>query len=363
MNIQEKLLKASMKLMLTNKKNQSRRTVPRIINAKTAGSNFFSFERAISVFFKNKKPYFLEVGANDGKTCDPTYKHAIQGSWPGLLVEPMSEAMAKLKRNYIKNKNVRFAEVAVAQHDGKIQMMRVDPAKEEMLGFFAPFIAEIKGHDAPENLSRRPEVSPHMIEVERECKTLKTIIKENKINKIDLVQIDTEGYDYIVLKQLDFKKFKPSIIHFEYGQLPFDERKAVKVLLSENGYAFILTNIKDMLAVPKDKLQELIQKNELKPYLKYLDDGLIFEKNDLIYALGLLGQFSSCLTSMGVVTNSIPIKELSNYNRILRDSGGPRKRDIIEAIDAIERMKPLFENEKSFSLFLENELPLYIISR
>ncbi len=36
--------------------------------------------------------------------------------------------------------------------------------------------------------------------------------KENNIEKIDFLQIDCEGYDFEILKNIDFEKFSPSII-------------------------------------------------------------------------------------------------------------------------------------------------------
>jgi len=323
---------------------------------------FYSLERAVSVFFKNYSPYFVNIGANDGKKYDPIFEISLRGEWSGLLVEPLPDAITKLKQNYADHKgNIQIAEVAVTEHDGQVVMMRVDPHKESVVGEWASYIAEIKDHASPYNLSQRKDVAPHMVEITCECRTLQTIFKEFDITKVDLLQIDTEGYDYIILKQIDFEKTKPLIIHFEYGQLPIAERKATKEMLTKAGYVFVLTNIKDMLAIPKERLVELVTDDELHYYIRYMCDGGVRNKTDLVYALALLGQCVSCLTSSGALSSLQPLSQSCNYQDIQRDSGGIRKRNIVEYIEAIDTIKSLFISENVFMDFIENELPLFQI--
>ena len=42
-------------------------------------------------------------------------------------------------------------------------------------------------------------------------------MKTYKIKKIDLLQIDTEGYDAEIILNIDFDLMKPKIIRFEHG--------------------------------------------------------------------------------------------------------------------------------------------------
>ena len=66
------------------------------------------------------------------------------------------------------------------------------------------------------------------------CITFNDLIKKYKVKKIDLLHIDTEGYDYEILKTLDFK-IKPNMILFEHKNLGKNKRKAWK-LLRNKGY-------------------------------------------------------------------------------------------------------------------------------
>jgi FkbM family methyltransferase len=326
---------------------------------------FFSVQRAASVLFKGKKPFFINIGANDGVVFDPVFEYVMPNGWPGILIEPIPEAVRKLSENYKNHPGgVSIVQAAVAEYNGSITMRRVDPKKEADIGVWAPYIAEIKNHRTPYNLSQQSEVAPYMVDVECECKTLQTILDECHATKLDLIEIDTEGYDYMVLKQVDFARYKPSIIHFEYAQLPDQERGAVKMLLRDHGYVYVLTNLKDMLAIPKSKLLSLMSESEFTRYEGYLDKKYVRSKSDLIHAVALLGQLISCLTSTTVVSSKVSFLNLQNYQDVFRDrdtfssNDRPLRKPVVtEAIDAVSQMRGLFTSELHFTTFLEKEMP------
>lgn len=49
-----------------------------------------------------------------------------------------------------------------------------------------------------------PNVENYIIQEEVECATVTSLIKKHEIQKIDLVYIDVEGFDFEVIKLLDF---------------------------------------------------------------------------------------------------------------------------------------------------------------
>jgi len=48
--------------------------------------------------------------------------------------------------------------------------------------------------------------------------------------------IDTEGYDYEVLKQIDFQRFRPSLVIYERVHLSDAAKKASVDMLNKAGY-------------------------------------------------------------------------------------------------------------------------------
>jgi hypothetical protein len=74
------------------------------------------------------------------------------------------------------------------------------------------------------------------------------IFKTNyRFNGVDLIQIDVEGYDYEVLKMIDFDVVKPKIVKFEHRNLKdSDYQSALK--LFDNANYFVVMEGQDSIA-------------------------------------------------------------------------------------------------------------------
>ena len=62
------------------------------------------------------------------------------------------------------------------------------------------------------------------------------IFEQTKVVRIDLLQIDVEGYDYEILKLFPFDKFLPTIIIFESENLSESDRIECNNWLKAKGY-------------------------------------------------------------------------------------------------------------------------------
>jgi hypothetical protein len=69
-----------------------------------------------------------------------------------------------------------------------------------------------------------------------ECLAVNTLLSRNDIQKIDLLHIDAEGFDYVILRQFDFAILRPRIVLFEHKQLTADDRRAAKIMMHRAGY-------------------------------------------------------------------------------------------------------------------------------
>ena len=72
-----------------------------------------------------------------------------------------------------------------------------------------------------------------------DCVRFNSLIEDNDICALDLLIIDTEGYDYDVLKMIDFKKIKPGLIIFEHRHLEIIKYKLALKMLKKQNYKFI----------------------------------------------------------------------------------------------------------------------------
>jgi hypothetical protein len=63
-------------------------------------------------------PFFIQIGANDGKTHDPLYKFVTEFGWSGILLEPLPDIFERLKANYAGRPNLKLLNAALAPEDG-----------------------------------------------------------------------------------------------------------------------------------------------------------------------------------------------------------------------------------------------------
>jgi hypothetical protein len=91
-----------------------------------------------------------------------------------------------------------------------------------------------------------------MVQETVEADTLSNLLEKNlESDRIDLFQIDVEGYDFEVIKSLDFGKYRPSIIKYEHVNLSILDQNLAKIHLKAYGY-FLFKEGGDTIAVRLD---------------------------------------------------------------------------------------------------------------
>ena len=81
--------------------------------------------------------------------------------------------------------------------------------------------------------------------------TLTALLDQHSVAQLDLLQVDTEGYDFEILQMIDFQRIKPAIIHFEHGlpagTMSIEQFRCCTGRLMEHGY-YIITEPYDAIA-------------------------------------------------------------------------------------------------------------------
>lgn len=191
--------------------------------------------------------FLLQIGAMDGKTFDPVYEYITRFSWCGLLVEPVQEHFSALREHYKGYDSIILANIAIGERDGVATLYRVmsEDVKEKRVPRWGTGLASFYND---RNALSFEEVKPFVIEEEVHCLRLPALLAEYDVRHIDVLQIDTEGHDYHILRQLDFLKYHPLVINLEIVNLPKAEQNACKKLLDKNGYIHTKAGY-DLLAV------------------------------------------------------------------------------------------------------------------
>ena len=193
---------------------------------------------------KKKGFNFVYIGANDGVTGSIMYDLIEEFGWQGVAVEPQKKEFKKLVKNYSKFDGVKFENSAIGPKTGKIVF------HENGLGFTSS-IRTSKWLDGRRNIIRRlfDQVIPEKsVEVEIDSMTLSDFVKKYKIKKLDFFHCDTEGFDYEIVKQIDFGKLRPEMILIEVVHMNKKELAECKKKFEKNGYE-VSADGWDMLAV------------------------------------------------------------------------------------------------------------------
>jgi FkbM family methyltransferase len=149
--------------------------------------------------------FFVQIGANDGVFYDPIRRWIVKHDWSGVMFEPQAQCVEKLNALYSGNPKIRIANLGIAKESGKRKLYR-----------------HAFGSGCHSLLLRREHCDGDSFD-EIDCITFEQAVRIYGIRHIDLLAIDTEGYDLQILDSLDLDLIKPQNIWFEKWVHDFDD--------------------------------------------------------------------------------------------------------------------------------------------
>jgi FkbM family methyltransferase len=178
----------------------------------------FDFQSFLYRYLETHKTLvFIQIGANDGVMNDPIYEFNVKNSSAvsGYVLEPLPEAFSNLVKNYATFPRIRPLNLAIHNTQEEMLLYQVKPEYFSMLPEFARGIASFDSEHWKKTLLV-PD-STYLQSTVVKCITFPKLLQEYHIGEIDLLLIDTEGYDFHILMHIDFERFKPRMIRFEHG--------------------------------------------------------------------------------------------------------------------------------------------------
>ena len=227
----------------------------------------------------NQPATIVQIGSNDGKTGDPLYEllHKNQ-EWKALFVEPIPHYFEQLKTNYPDKQRFSFENTAINQGD-ELQFFWVDQKAKltfENLPFWYEQIGSFNKAHILNELG--VEIEPFIVSKTIQGINLKTLFAKHQMENLDILHIDTEGYDWIILSQLDLANFQPKFILFEYNHLSDRALREAYDYLNDL-YILFQLNI-DLLAIHKSHGKTIIQQIEKSQSMKRFHNSSTSSRND-----------------------------------------------------------------------------------
>lgn len=199
----------------------------------------------------------VQIGAYTGDTDnDPLYGF-LSKQLPAhprsvaVLVEPVGDYFERLKGTYAGLPQVRLENAAIAESAGERDFFRiaVDPTahgqadwltqlgslrEDRMTTLWERYEQQLLDREGVEQDFAAFWHANRVVERVR-CMTVEQLLTEYGLSRLDMLQIDAEGYDYAILRTLDFSRIRPRFINYERVLLQDDE-PACRAMVTSAGY-------------------------------------------------------------------------------------------------------------------------------
>lgn len=216
----------------------------------TRGTGFRREEsdRLIALFAEIfPEAFVLQIGANDGLAGDPLAEGFRKSRWSGLLVEPVPHLYEVLVARYRDRPGVQTERVAISSEDGEAPLYRLRSVPGKTPAWFDQ-LATLDRDVLLKHRSSIPELDSLLVEERVPTSRLDSLLARHKISRVDLLVIDAEGRDFEILRTLDLKQFRPTLLMFEHQHLAENDKRAAYALVQSAGYDFRETPEGDAIA-------------------------------------------------------------------------------------------------------------------
>lgn len=171
------------------------------------------------------KGFYVDVGANDPRRLNNTYYFYKRG-WRGINIEPDPVCYRKILKYRPGDINLN---IGISDTAGNINFHF----------FFPSLLNTFSKDEADRYVSQGYQLNKiSSVEVKKLDDVLEKYLPSN--TPIDILCIDTEGYDYNVLKSIDLKRYKPRLICVECSKDNISDK--IEEVLNRNNYSLLYSN-------------------------------------------------------------------------------------------------------------------------
>ncbi len=160
----------------------------------------------------------IQIGSHVGNTRNDPIFNLVDDTTKLILVEPVPYLFEQLKKNYTNrfpdNHNLIFINKAVSDFIGQIEM--TIPSERNDFSKLPYWASQLASVDPKHALGHINNLLVEKLFVK--TTTINDIVKNFGITNLDLLHVDTEGHDYTILMNYNFK-IKPKQILFEHKHM------------------------------------------------------------------------------------------------------------------------------------------------
>lgn len=167
-------------------------------------------------------PFVVDIGAADGVLNSNSWILTTINGWGGLLVEPNPTAFNKLQSYYDmrtgRGGDIQLENSAISESNGTITLRMPENEDDDQLA----------------SITQR---FPKKVEVN--SITIKNLLDKHNVGQVGILSVDTEGYDFYVLKMWMETDNRPQIVITESWPHMAYMNIMKSILLKKNNYSKI----------------------------------------------------------------------------------------------------------------------------
>lgn len=185
------------------------------------------------------RAFFVEIGSNDGEKYDHLRPFIVSGSWAGIMVEPVPYVFERLRSNYGGVERVSLENVAIGDRDGRLpfyHLSEVDEDERDGLPDWYDTIGSFLREAVLSHAGKVPGIEQRIVSTEVPCLTFQSLCARHGVERVDLVLIDTEGFDWQIVRHIDFELYRPRLLIYEHFHLSQADRAECRAHLERLGY-------------------------------------------------------------------------------------------------------------------------------
>lgn len=189
------------------------RRPPRVLLERPEAHLTVTFEHLVALCVAERAGlFFVQIGAFDGQTGDPIHQYVKRYGWRGVLVEPQLRYFTQLRSTYAGVEGLDLRNVAVAE---RAERRTIYAVRGGVAGLpdWAPQTASFDRSQ----LERHGFTEDIIEEYEVDCLPFTDLLAD--VERVDLLQIDVEGFDAEIVHMFDFDTFCPRVVRFEHAHL------------------------------------------------------------------------------------------------------------------------------------------------
>ncbi len=243
----------------------ARRAARHIYNASRRTTRYLfpppSLDSIVAKLYDGRPAVVVQVGSNDGLQHDPIAPLIrTNPEWQVLFIEPLPHLFRRLTANYPQVSRYRFENVAISEKEEMRPLYYISDDIKKTRNDAPWWYDQLGSFERLHIVRHGQEFEPFITSEPVRCEPLREVLTRNGIETIDLLQIDTEGYDYQILKQVDLEASPPGAILYEHRHLSSADAFSARSLLAGAGYRMRSDDWGDTLAIKRDSFVNHLKK-------------------------------------------------------------------------------------------------------